>query len=124
LLPHFQIFNNFTLPLSLMIHHTHRFVVVSLLSTRFHTPVCKRAVNPTYSAKDATFDFPIYLSLADELGAVELVVWDKDMITKDYLGEVAIPLEDWFSDSHGGATDAYGFDDPNKKVRGVLMSYD
>ena len=41
------------------------------------------------------------------------------MITKDYLGEVAIPLEDWFSDSHGGATDAYGFDDPNNKVRRV-----
>ena len=71
----------------------------------------KKNTNPTYAAKDATFDFPIYLSLADRLGAVELVVWDKDMLTKDYLGEAALPLEDWFKD------DAYGFDDPNNKVR-------
>ena len=25
-------------------------------------------------------------------------------------------LEDWFSGSHGGAGDVYGFDDPNNKV--------
>jgi phosphatidylserine decarboxylase len=29
---------------------------------------------PIYASKGATFDFPIYLSLADKLGAVELVV--------------------------------------------------
>jgi phosphatidylserine decarboxylase len=80
-----------------------------------HTPVCKR----TYST---TFDFPISLSLADELGAVELVVWDKDMTSKDYPAEVSMPLEDWFSGSHGGATDAYGFDEPNNKVRRVAIS--
>jgi hypothetical protein len=43
-----------------------------------------------------TFDFSIYLSLADKLGVVELVVWDKDMLTKEQLGEVALPLDDWF----------------------------
>jgi phosphatidylserine decarboxylase len=96
-----------------MIHH--RFVIVSLLSTRFHTPVSKC----TYSTKDATFDFPIYLSLAVELGAIKLVVWDKYMITKDYLGEVAILLEDWFSGSYEGAADVYGFDYPNNKVHRV-----
>jgi phosphatidylserine decarboxylase len=51
-----------------------RFVVVFLLSTRFQTPVLKRCTNPIYALKDATFDFPIYLSLADKLGVVELVV--------------------------------------------------
>ena len=84
---------------------------VSLLSTRFQTPVSKKNTNPTYDAKDATFDFPIHLSLADKLGVVELVVWDKDMLTKDYLGEVAIPLEDWFNDNN-----AFGFDGANNKV--------
>jgi phosphatidylserine decarboxylase len=74
--------------------------------------VSKKNTNPTYDAKDATFDFPIYLSLADKLGVVELVVWDKDMLTKEYLGEVAILLEDWF-----GEDNAYAFDDPNNKVR-------
>lgn len=87
------------------------FVVVSVLNTRQHTPVIKRTTNPTYSAKDATFDFPLYLSTADKLGAIELVVWDKDMLTKDYLGEAALPLEDWFVDR------AFAFDDPNNAVR-------
>jgi phosphatidylserine decarboxylase len=89
----------------------YRFVVVSVLSTRFQTPVLKRSTNPVYAAKDATFDFPIYLSLADKLGVVELVVWDKDMLTKEYLGEVALPLDDWFKQEG-----VYAFDDPNNQV--------
>ena len=89
-----------------------RFVVVSLLSTRHHTPVSKKSTNPTYDPKDATFDFPIYASLADKLGVLELVVWDKDsVLRKYYLGEVALPLEDWFRDDN-----AYAFDDPHNKV--------
>ncbi|KAF8881364.1 phosphatidylserine decarboxylase-domain-containing protein [Infundibulicybe gibba] len=90
------------------------FVVASILSTRHQTPVSKRTVNPEYAAKDATFDFPIYLSLADHLGVLELVVWDKDMLTKDYLGEVALPLEDWFTDREGTPR-PYAFDDPASK---------
>jgi hypothetical protein len=77
--------------------------------------VAKRTLNPTYPAKDATFDFPIYLSLADQLGVLELVVWDKDMLTKDYLGEVALPLEDWFSDREGNPR-PYAFDDVGNVV--------
>ena len=77
-----------------------RFVVVSLLSTRFQIPVLKRCTNPIYAPKDATFDFPIYLSLADKLGVVELVVWDKDMLTKEW-GEEGSVL---------------GFDDPGNQV--------
>ena len=88
-----------------------RFVVVSLLGHRHHTHVAKRTLNPTYTPKDATFDFPIHLSLADKLGVLELVVWDKDMLKKDYLGEAWIPLEDWFRDGN-----AYAFDDMNNKV--------
>lgn len=80
------------------------FVVVSVL---------KRTVNPIYTPKDATWDFPLYLSLADRLGAVELVVWDKDMVGKDYLGEVAIPLDEWWGEEGRG----YGWDGPANKVR-------
>ncbi|KAH7884251.1 phosphatidylserine decarboxylase-domain-containing protein [Phlebopus sp. FC_14] len=95
------------------------FVVVSVLNTRYHTPVIKRTTNPEYSLKDATFDFPIYLSLADKLGTVEIVVWDKDMLMKkEYLGEVALPLEDWFREGN-----AYGFyDDRNKSSSLTLVS--
>jgi hypothetical protein len=89
-------------------------VVVSVLNTRQQTPVAKRTLNPTY--KDATFDFPIYLSLADKIGVVELVVWDKDMLSKEYLGEVALPLEDWFVDKQTGTQRSFGFDQPGNKV--------
>ena len=39
-----------------------------VLNKRFHAPVLKRNTNPVYPAKDATFDFLIYLLLADRLG--------------------------------------------------------
>jgi phosphatidylserine decarboxylase len=96
----------------LTLSFNNRFVVVSVLSTRLQTPVLKRNTNPVYPAKDATFDFPIYLSLADKLGVVELVVWDKDMLKKEYLGEVALPLDDWFRQEG-----VYAFNDPNNQVR-------
>lgn len=89
----------------------HSFVVVSILNTRHQTPVAKKTLNPTYNAKDATFDFPLYLSTVDKLGALELIVWDKDVLSKDYLGEVALPLEDWFVER------PHGFDDPGSFVR-------
>ncbi|KAF8072329.1 phosphatidylserine decarboxylase-domain-containing protein [Lyophyllum atratum] len=92
--------------------HSDPFVVVSVLNTRHQTPVAKRNVNPTYVPKDSTWDFPLYLSLADKLGAVELVVWDKDMVGKDYLGEVAIPLDEWWGDEGR----SFGWDDPANKA--------
>lgn len=99
------------------IPHFPSFVVVSLLNTRHHTPVIKRNANPEYSLKDATFDFPIYLSLADRLGTIEIVVWDKDnMLRKEYLGEVALPLEDWFMDGN-----AFGFGDDRNKVHSTVQ---
>ena len=84
---------------------------MSLLGNRFRTPVAKRSLNPTYTPSEATFDFPIHLSLADRLGVVELVIWDKDVLKKDYLGEASIPLEDWFRDGN-----AFAFDDSNNRV--------
>ncbi|KAH8092634.1 phosphatidylserine decarboxylase-domain-containing protein [Cristinia sonorae] len=86
------------------------FVVVSVLGTRHQTPVLKRTCNPVYNPKDATFDFPLHLSLADKLGVIELVIWDKDMLKKDYLGEVSIPLEDWFRNGN-----PYQFSDPSNQ---------
>ena len=62
----------------------------------------KKTLNPTFPEKDATFDFNIYLSLVDKLSAIELIAWDKDTIGKEYLGEAALPLEDWFLDAPGG----------------------
>ncbi|RDB18246.1 hypothetical protein Hypma_000605 [Hypsizygus marmoreus] len=65
--------------------HSDPFVIVSVLNTRQQTPVPKRNVNPTYEAKDATFDFELFVMLADKLNAIELVVWDKDLFGGDRL---------------------------------------
>lgn len=103
-------------PLPVALIKPFSFVVVNVLGTRHQTPVVKRTLNPVYNPKDATFDFPIYLSLADKLGVLELIIWDKDMLSKDYLGEVSVPLEDWFRDDN-----AYGFSDPNNRV--IISSF-
>lgn len=89
---------------------------VSVLGTRFQTPVCKRTLSPVYAAKDATFDFPLYLSLSEKLGVLEFVVWDKDMLRKEYLGEHALPLDEWFKGN------AFAFDDHDNQARRIVLS--
>ncbi|KAH9173686.1 C2 domain-containing protein [Lactarius sanguifluus] len=85
------------------------FVVVSLLDKPFKTPVCKRDLNPKYESKDATFDFPIYMSLAHKLGTLKFDVWDKDLIKNDHLGEYSLPVDQWIKGT------AFGFDHPNNE---------
>jgi hypothetical protein len=60
---------------------------------------------------------------ADELRAIKLVVWDEDMLSMDYLGEVTIPLEVWLDGHQGGVKGAYGFDDPKNKVCWIGCSF-
>lgn len=89
-------FSNYSL--SSNVYPSYSYVTLSVLSKRCQTPVAKRTTSPLYLPKDATFDFPLYLSLAERLGTVEMVVWDrKDVLRKEYLGEAALVLEDWFS---------------------------
>ena len=59
--------------------------------SRQQTPIAKQTVNLVYNPKDATFDFPVYFMLADQLGVLKVIIWDKDMLRKEYLGEVALP---------------------------------
>lgn len=87
-----------------------RYVSATFGRQRFTTPVSKKTVNPTYAASDATFDFPIYLSLADNLGGLELIVWDKDLIKKDYLGEVSLSLDEWFKPAESEKGEGLAFD--------------
>jgi C2 domain len=88
---------------------------VSILSTRFQTPVCRRTLSPVFTAKDATFDFPIYFSLSEKLGVLEFVVWDKDMLRKEYLGEYALPLDEWFRGN------VFAYDDLDNQVRLIIL---
>jgi hypothetical protein len=69
-----------------------------------------------FPPQSSTFEFPVYSSLAEVLGALELVVWDKNKFTKkEYLGEVAIPVVEWFPGT------ALTFDDPGNAVRDVYL---
>ncbi|KAJ7573666.1 C2 domain-containing protein [Mycena floridula] len=131
------------------------FITLSLLSHRYTTTVAKRTTNPTWG--DAVYEFPVYMSLAGDddgdgdptkrnpnripedcpwrtgLGALEFVVWDKDMLRKEYLGEVAVGVGEWFgerreerkesgdkgrkeSGDREGERKAYGFDEVGNEV--------
>ncbi|KAI9439630.1 C2 domain-containing protein [Lactarius indigo] len=85
------------------------FVTVSLLVERFQTPVRERSLDPEYD-KDATFDFPIYTSLVHKVGTLDFVVWDKDRIRNDYMGEYSLPVDQWIEGT------AFAFDDPVNEV--------
>ncbi|WWD21646.1 phosphatidylserine decarboxylase [Kwoniella shandongensis] len=67
-------------------------------SSRQTTPVVKKTLNPTFPSESSTFDFPLYNSLSGVVGGrgLEGVLWDKDLMRKEYMGELAIPIEDWF----------------------------
>ncbi|KAG8997441.1 hypothetical protein FRB90_012501, partial [Tulasnella sp. 427] len=86
------------------------FVAVNLNRERHATPVVKKSVNPEYPADKSTFNFPIYRSSVGYLGALEFVVWDKDLLRKDYIGEAALAFDEWFK--HQEPSPAFAFDDP------------
>ncbi|KAI0713984.1 hypothetical protein C8Q76DRAFT_693723 [Earliella scabrosa] len=56
-------------------------------------PPLVRTVDLTYSPEEATFDFPTLVSLAHQLGVVELVVWHQDVLKLDEAHGSAIALE-------------------------------
>ncbi|KAF8753348.1 Phosphatidylserine decarboxylase proenzyme 3 [Rhizoctonia solani] len=73
------------------------FVVISFAGKRLQTPVVNKTLYPEWAPKDATFTFPLYLSTIGSQGSIELVIWDKDRFSKnDYLGEVSLPIDEWF----------------------------
>ncbi|KAH7100706.1 hypothetical protein BKA62DRAFT_619610, partial [Auriculariales sp. MPI-PUGE-AT-0066] len=88
------------------------YVAVTFIRQRHKTPVISKTLTPKYEPKHATFNFVVYASVMEKIGSLlEFVVWDKDMIGKDYLGELALPANDWFK--HSGESKM--FDDPNNK---------
>ncbi|KAF9029454.1 hypothetical protein BDZ89DRAFT_1101522 [Hymenopellis radicata] len=69
-----------------------KFILLTLLTTRFTTPVIKKSLTPTW------------------LRAPRPCCLDKDMIKKDYLGEVSVAVSDWFGKEQERA---FGFTDSN-----------
>ncbi|KAF8887646.1 hypothetical protein CPB84DRAFT_1826881 [Gymnopilus junonius] len=52
--------------------------LISIPNSKEQDTALKRTINTVYPPKDSTFNFPIYILLADLLGVVELVMLDKD----------------------------------------------
>ena len=60
-----------------------RFVTIAFQRQKQKTPVIQKTLDPHWPTKDATFDFPLYKSVAERLGTLlEIVVWDKDFVGK------------------------------------------
>ncbi|KAH9007457.1 hypothetical protein EDB83DRAFT_714176 [Lactarius deliciosus] len=90
------------------------FVTVSYSGKRFQTPVFKCSHD---ELKNATFHFPICMSLVLKPGMLELVVWNKDVIRNKYLGECSLPIDPWSQET------GFAFDDPsNKRLDVALVS--
>ncbi|KAJ1307812.1 hypothetical protein OPQ81_001894 [Rhizoctonia solani] len=98
------------------------FVVVSFAGKCMQTPVISKTLYPEWAPKDATFTFPLFLSTIGSQGSIELVIWDKDRFSKnDYLGEVSLPIDDWFKWNGGNGT---GFDDVQLPFNERILSTD
>lgn len=86
-----------------------------------------RTLNPVWSvggegeqgngiAGEAKLEVKVFDSRGLGSQKIELVVWDKDRIGKEYLGEVSIGLEEaWGSEWKSGAPPV-GLDDQDNKV--------
>ncbi|CUA68523.1 phosphatidylserine decarboxylase [Rhizoctonia solani] len=98
------------------------FVVISFAGKRVQTPVINKTLYPEWAPKDATFTFPLYLSTIGSQGSIELIIWDKDRFSKnDYLGEVSLPIEDWFKWNGGNGV---AFDDIQLPFNERILSTD
>ncbi|KAG8776582.1 hypothetical protein FRC12_000836 [Ceratobasidium sp. 428] len=98
------------------------FVVLSFAGKRQQTPVIKKTLYPEFPPKESTFTFPLYFSTIGSLGPLELIVWDKDLIAKnDYLGEISLPIDEWFKGNGGNGV---AFDDVQLPFSVPLVSTD
>lgn len=99
---------------------TPRFVSLLLPpSSRQSTHHLRKTLDPVYPAKDSTFDFPLYMSMASVIAGrgLEAVVWDKDMLGKDYMGELSLPMKEWFP----GGTVVFMHEDAPVRLLPILL---
>ncbi|TPX69345.1 phosphatidylserine decarboxylase [Spizellomyces sp. 'palustris'] len=81
------------------------FVVIKLGGQSNKTSVIPRNLSPTWNEM---FEFVLTPVLFD--ASLDFIVWDKDLIGKDFLGQLSIPISDILRIS-----DAASFDDPKNE---------
>ena len=82
--------------------------------------MCQHKLNPVFAPKDATFEFPISMSLINGLDGhdvlnLEFVVWNKNFTGKDFLGKKVLPVNEWLKDT------AFAFDDQRNQVCPIII---
>jgi hypothetical protein len=71
------------------------------------------------AAGEAKLEVSLYDSLALGRERIEIVCWDRDRVGSEYMGEVSLGMEDWWSYSREKKNEkpAIGFYDEANKVR-------
>lgn len=109
------------------------FVVIRCAEHRVTGPTIEKCLNPVWGAggevggiEGAGGESKLEVKLWESRGLgrelIEIVIWDKDKIGKQYLGEVSLGLEQWWGDRSGwvGGVPPVGFYDKDSKVRLIV----
>lgn len=106
------------------------FCVLRCAEARVTGPTCYKTLNPVWGTggEQGQIDgvggeSKLEVKLFDSRGLgrerIEVVLWDRDRIGKQYLGEVSLGIEDWWGDRQTwtGGVPPVGLTDPDNKVR-------
>jgi phosphatidylserine decarboxylase len=96
-----------------------------LINCQVTSPTVAKSLNPSWEslgAGEAKLEAKVYDSRNLGRQPVEIIIWDKDRVGKEYLGEVNLGLHDWWgprSSWHDNAP-PIGFSDDDNKVSSHL----
>ncbi|BGP57647.1 phosphatidylserine decarboxylase [Rhodotorula sphaerocarpa] len=112
------------------------YLVIRYGSSRITSPTATKTLNPVWviggesgavegAGGEAKLEVKVFDSLAFGMERIEIVGWDRDRVSSEYLGEISIGLEDWWGspDEWQDGVPPFGFfDDQNKPVWHTLRS--
>ena len=107
------------------------FLVLRYADKRVTSPTVQKSLNPVWGAGgesiegvggEAKLETEVWEGRVGQ--AIEIVVWDRDRVGKQYLGEVNLRIEDWWGEpsSWKDGTPPVGVHDADNKVRPPIFS--
>ena len=88
------------------------YAVIRVANKKYETAVIKKTLNPVWNTS-----FDVKLTESNIPPCITITVWDKDKFSRDYLGEVSIPIKQIFARNNGGLNDGQPrtFEDPKNQ---------